>query len=48
MPSYEKVSFYPKKVQIVSVLSTKVAVLGKKMRYLFLSFLLYSSIVDMR
>ena len=42
------VTLYPIKVHLVSVLSTKVAVLGKKMRYLFLSFLLYSSTVDMR
>lgn len=42
------VTFYPIKVHFVSVLSTLVAVSGKKMRYLFLSFLLYSSTVDMR
>ena len=42
------VSFYPLLVHLVSVLSTKVAILGKKMRYLFLSLLLYSNTVDMR
>ena len=42
------VTFYPIKVHFVSVLSTLVAVSGNKMRYLFLSLLLYSSTVDMR
>ena len=38
-----QVSFYPKKVHLVSVLSTKAAVLDKKMRYLFPPLLRYSS-----
>lgn len=37
------VTFYPRLVAIVSVFSTRVAVLGNKMRYLFPAFLRYSN-----